>query len=124
MRVIFFSLMLLFVITAMTAIAATNTIPPTRADVNSISFQIGHLRPVECSGLSLSSLVSGSGVLTGTEGNDLILASSGADTINGMGGNDCIVSGGGDDIIDGGADADICVGGAGSDVFTNCEGEN
>ncbi|MFM8367918.1 MAG: hypothetical protein ACKOBL_04775 [Chloroflexota bacterium] len=123
-RIVFLSLGLLFIITAVTAIAATNTVPPTKADAQTILFQINHLRPSACAGLSLSNLVTGSGTLTGTDGNDLILASSVADTINGMGGSDCIVGGGGDDVIDAGADADLCLGGDGKDTFSNCEGEN
>lgn len=122
-RVVLLGLGLLMIVTAVTAIAATNTVPPTRAGVRVVLFRINHLRPSVCAGLTLSNLVTGSGTLTGTEGNDLILASSAADTIYGMGGSDCIVGGGGDDVIDGGADADICVGGAGNDTFTDCEGE-
>ena len=123
LRVIFFNLALLVIITTLTAVAAANTVPATRADSSVVSFQIDHLRPPACAGLTLLNLVSGSGSLNGTEGNDLILASAGADTINGFGGSDCIVSGGGDDMIDGGIDADICIGGDGSDIFINCEGE-
>jgi len=122
-RFLTFSLIALMLITTLTAVAATNTIPPTRADTEMISFQINHLRPSACAGLSLTTLITGSGTLTGTAGNDLILASSGIDTIDGLGGDDCIVGGGGDDNITGGDGSDICVGGAGNDVFTTCEGE-
>lgn len=124
LRAIFFGVAMLVLITTLTAIAATNTVPPTRADAQVISFQINHLRPSACAGLTLSNLVTGSGTLTGTEGNDLILASSTADTIDGLGGSDCVVGGGGDDVINGGADADICIGGDGSDTFSNCENES
>lgn len=122
-RFLTFSLIALILITTLTAVAATNTIPPTRADTEMISFQINHLRPSACAGLSLTTLITGSGTLTGTAGNDLILASSGIDTIDGLGGDDCIVGGGGDDNITGGDGSDICVGGAGNDIFTTCEGE-
>jgi Ca2+-binding RTX toxin-like protein len=124
LRVFVFGAAFLIVVTVLTAVAATNTVPATRADIQTVTFQINHLRPSACAGLSLSNLVTGSGTLTGTEGNDLILASSTADTIDGLGGSDCIVGGGGDDVIDGGADADICIGGDGSDTFSNCEGES
>ncbi|MBI2333551.1 MAG: hypothetical protein HYU84_15585, partial [Chloroflexi bacterium] len=95
LRVFGFGLAALTIITALTAIAATNTIPSTRTDIETISFQINHLRPSACASLTLSNLVTGSGTLTGTEGNDLILTSSTADTIDGLGGSDCIVGGGG-----------------------------
>ena len=110
-------------LSAMTAIAANNTVPPTQTEDQNITFQISHLRPASCAGLSLSTLITGSGTLTGTEGNDLILASAAADTIDGLGGSDCIVGGSGDDTITGGNDSDICIGGDGADAFTGCEGE-
>jgi Ca2+-binding RTX toxin-like protein len=108
---------------SMTAVAAANTVPPTRVDNLSVSYQINHLRPSACAGLSLTNLVTGSGTLTGTSGNDLILAGPGADSIDGLGGSDCIVGGAGDDALTGGDDSDICVGGDGSDTFSGCEGE-
>lgn len=113
----------LLIISSMTAVAATNTVPPTRVDSQSIFFNINHLKPAACAGINVTNLVVGSGTIIGTEGNDLILGSFGADEIYGMGGNDCILGGGGDDIIDGGDGNDVCVGGPGSDTFANCEGE-
>lgn len=123
LRFLTFSLIALFIITTLTAIAATNTVPATRIGHEAITFQINHLRPSACAGLSLTTLVTGSGTITGTSGNDLILASSAADIVDGLGGNDCIVGGGGDDNITGGDGNDICIGGPGNDVFTACEGE-
>jgi Ca2+-binding RTX toxin-like protein len=124
-RLRYFVLLLaaLIILSSMTAIAATNTIPSTQVEDSSITFQIAHLRPSACAGLSLTNLVTGSGALTGTESNDLILGSTGADVIDGLGGNDCILGGGGDDTINGGNDTDICIGGDGNDIFSECEGE-
>lgn len=113
----------LTILSSMSAIAANNTVPPTQLEDRSVTFQINHLRPAACVGLSLSNLITGSGALTGTEGNDLILASAGTDTIDGLGGNDCILGGDGDDIITGGDGSDVCIGGGGSDTFLGCEGE-
>lgn len=118
------ALFLLIWISAVTAIAATNTVPSTRADESSAGIGINSLKPAACAGLYISGTVSGSGIITGTAGNDLILGSSGADTIDGLGGNDCIVGGGGDDLITGGEGTDICLGGSGSNTFTDCEGES
>jgi Ca2+-binding RTX toxin-like protein len=115
---------LLVWISAVTAIAATNTVPSTRADESSAGIGTNSLKPAACAGLYLSGTVSGSGTITGTAGNDLILGSSGADTIDGLGGNDCILGGGGDDLITGGDGTDICLGGSGSNTFTDCEGES
>src|SRR5437763_5346110 len=46
--------------------------------------------------------ITGSGVINGTAGDDIIYGSPGADTINGLGGNDLICGLGGADTIDGG----------------------
>lgn len=124
-RLRYFVLLLaaLIVLSSLTAIAATNTIPSTHMEDTSITFQIAHLRPSACAGLSLVNLVTGSGILTGTEGNDLILGSTGADVIDGLGGNDCILGGGGADTITGGDGSDVCLGGADIDALTTCESE-
>ena len=124
-RLRYFVLLLavLIILSSLTAIAATNTIPSTQVEDSSITFQIAHLRPSACAGLSLANLITGSGTLTGTEGNDLILGSTGADVIDGLGGNDCILGGGGADTITGGDGSDVCLGGADTDAFTTCESE-
>ncbi|MBL8102585.1 MAG: hypothetical protein JNM02_08660 [Anaerolineales bacterium] len=123
LRLIIFGLVALIVITSMTAVAATNTIPSTRIDSQNLMYNINHLKPAACAGISVTNLVSGSGMLTGSEGNDLIIGGSGVDEINGLGGNDCILGGGGDDLFTGGDGNDVCVGGAGTDLFAGCEGE-
>ena len=113
-RLTAYSLITLILVSAVTAIAATNTVPFTRITNQSEYIGSNDLKPYMCDGIYLTNLVSGSGTLTGTEGNDLILGSSGADVIDGLGGNDCVLGGGG---------ADICTGGAGSDIFIACEVE-
>lgn len=124
-RLRYFVLLLtaLIILSSMTAIAATNTIPSTQVEDTSITFQIAHLQPSACAGLSLANLITGSGTLTGTMGNDLILGSTNADLIDGAGGNDCILGGGGADTITGGDGSDICLGGADTDAFITCESE-
>ncbi|MGH2920775.1 MAG: hypothetical protein ACRDKU_01745, partial [Gaiellaceae bacterium] len=44
----------------------------------------------------------GSGLITGTEGNDVIVGSNGADTINALGGDDFVCALGGNDLSRGG----------------------
>ena len=105
----------------MTAVAATNTVPATNVTYQTMSVGINDQKPSTCAGWVLTNLVTGSGTLTGTEGNDLILGSSGIDTIDGLGGDDCILGGGGDDLITGGDGTDVCIGGPGTDTFTTCE---
>lgn len=118
-----FGLIALILFSAVTAVAATNTIPPTRVIDQTLLVGINDLKPSACAGWYLSNLVLGTGTLTGSTGNDLILASSAADTIDGLGGDDCILGGGGDDLITGGDGNDVCLGGPDADTFTTCEGE-
>ena len=122
-RLLAFGALALILFSVVTAIAATNTVPPTRLDHSSVSVGLNDIRPASCAGISLANLVTGSGVITGTSGNDLILASPAADAIDGLGGDDCILGGGGDDSITGGDGADICIGGPDNDSFATCEGE-
>lgn len=122
-RFLSFSALTLLLFSVVTAVAATNTIPATRLDDKTSSISLNNLKPSACSGISVTNLITDTGSITGTSGNDLILASSGIDIIDGSGGNDCIVGGGGDDLIAGGDGSDICLGGPGTDVFATCEGE-
>jgi Ca2+-binding RTX toxin-like protein len=113
----------LIIISVATAVAATNTVPSTNASELSFPVTPNDIRPSACAGLYLNDIITGSGTITGTDGNDLILGSPANDTINGMGGNDCIIGGGGDNTIDGGSGSDICIGGPGNNTFANCEGQ-
>jgi Ca2+-binding RTX toxin-like protein len=120
-QIALFGLLLLIFVSAATAFAANLTISPSNIGVKSVAVRANDLKPDACSSLNLTNIVSGSGIITGTEGNDLIIGGSGNDTISGMGGEDCILGAAGDDTIDGGDGTDICIGGAGTDVFSTCE---
>lgn len=122
LKLLVFGMAALVGVCAVTAVAATNTVPPTRADASWAGIGVNQVKPSACSGLYLSGIVSGSGSISGTAGNDLILGGPGADTIDGLGGNDCILGGGGDDLLSGGEGTDICLGGPGINTLTDCEG--
>jgi hypothetical protein len=111
------SLMMITVVATVTASAAANVVPPTKAGSMSAPQTVAQLRPPQCAGLTLTNLVIGSGRLNGTGANDLILASSGRDDINGRGGSDCIVAGGGNDALSGGGGGDVLMGGPGNDTL-------
>jgi len=113
-RFMIFCLITMILLSAVTAIAATNTVPSTRLTAYGNSIGINDIKPSACASIFLTIRVSGSGLINGTEGNDLILGSSGADTIDGLGGDDCILGGGG---------TDSCIGGIGTDMFVSCESE-
>lgn len=123
LRFLMFGAWILVLLGVVTALAATTTVPSTRLDLRSASIGINHFKPAACSGIIVTNLITGTGTITGTAGNDLILGSSDADTIDGAGGNDCILGGGGDDQIAGGDGNDICLGGLGTDGFIACESE-
>lgn len=106
------------------ASATANLVVPSRLSRSNMNIIVNDLRPPECAGLNLTSLVTGSGTIDGTSSNDLILGSGGADTLSGGGGSDCLVGGGGNDTINGsGSKGDVCIGGPGTDTFKKCETE-
>ena len=121
LRILGLGLFTLLVVTAVTALAATNTVPSTRVINELISFNLNHLKPAACASITVSTVVTGSGTINGTAGNDLILGSSNLDTIGDLAGDDCILGGDGDDVITGGLGSDVCLGGPGNDIFLSCE---
>ena len=125
-RIKIFTVVLFLIIAAsvFSAFAAGINVAPANIDSQFRSPNINEFKPTQCAGLTLTNLITGTGTITGTAGNDLIVGSAAADTIDGLGGNDCILGGGGDDIITGGAGtADICLGGPDNDTFITCEAE-
>jgi Ca2+-binding RTX toxin-like protein len=100
-----------------TALTATNSVPATRADHNLLSIGPNDLKPSDCAGITVTTLLTDSGTFSGTAASDLILGGSGADTITAGGGDDCILGGGGNDSIQGQSGTDVCIGGPGSDSF-------
>jgi Ca2+-binding RTX toxin-like protein len=119
-----FGLLALILVSITSAFAAGLSIPSSNVGQQSILVTAEDIKPAACAGLYLTTIISGSGTLTGTTANDLIIGSAGADTIDGLGGDDCILGGNGDDFITGSDGMDICIGGPGTDTFTTCESEN
>jgi Ca2+-binding RTX toxin-like protein len=97
---------------------STNTVSSSNATRFTATIGANTLKPATCSSLTLSTTVRG---VTGTSGNDLVLATASADVISAGNGNDCVLGGGGGDTIDGGPGTDVCIGGPGTDTFANCE---
>jgi hypothetical protein len=119
-----FGLLALILVSITSAFAAGLSVPASNVGRESVPVTAEDIKPAACAALYLTNIVSGSGALTGTAGNDLIIGSAGADTIDGLGGDDCILGGIGDDVITGSDGIDICIGGPGTDTFTTCESEN
>ncbi|HMP38871.1 MAG TPA: hypothetical protein PKA05_00680 [Roseiflexaceae bacterium] len=122
--ILMLSLPWLAILALVVANAAANSVPTTRLGTDQRSISVNNLKPNSCSAQNVSNLIVGSGIFTGTSGNDLLLGSDGDDEIYGGGGNDCLVGGGGDDILIGGDGNDTCIGGAGSDTYdVSCENQ-
>ena len=119
-----FGLLALILVSITSAFAAGISVPASNIGQRSMPVTVEDIKPAACAGLYLTNIVSGSGALTGTAGNDLIIGSAGTDTIDGLGGDDCILAGSGDDLITGSDGTDICIGGPGMDTFATCESEN
>ena len=66
----------------------------------------------------------GSGLIIGTEGDDVILASFEADEVHGLGGNDTICTMNGDDIVFGGPGDDWINTGIGDDIVYGEQGDD
>lgn len=114
----------LIAVSIFSAFAAGISVPSSNVGSEFISVTAEDIKPSVCAAIYLTDIVSGSGVLTGTTANDLIIGSTSADTIDGAGGDDCILGGDGDDTITGNDGNDICLGGPGTDTFATCETEN
>lgn len=135
-------LLLILAASGMYAVAGANDVAASGAHHHSFPVTANDLKPPECAGIALYSVVTGSGDITGGNVNELILGSAGADTITGKGGDDCILGGAGNDEINGGlsygidillggsgddtlngqnGSLDVCYGGAGVDQFEKCE---
>jgi Ca2+-binding RTX toxin-like protein len=62
--------------------------------------------------------------VTGSDGDDLVIAGAGNDTITGGDGNDTLIGGAGNDSLDGGAGNDILIGGDGNDTLDGSIGSD
>ena len=103
------------------AFTAANLVPPSSADDGTHPVTANEMKPEECAGLNLTTIVTNG---NGTNGNDLILGTAGNDSLNGKKGDDCIVGGDGDDNLRGGQDNDILLGGDGDDSIDGNNGED
>ena len=102
------------------ALAAANSVPGSRASSQSSAITVDSLKPLPaCAGITVTVLVTGG---NGGNGADLVLGTAAANTLRGNGGSDCIVGGGGNDSLRGDAGTDVCIGGPGTDTFhATCE---
>ena len=122
-RLALFGLVLLLLTSVVSAVATSNTVPPSRVGRTTQAINANTLKPAACAGITLTTIVvcPATGACNGTAANELILGNSTAETINGKGGNDCILGGGGgNDSITGGNGTNVCIGHLG-DTYTKCQ---
>jgi hypothetical protein len=120
LRLALVGLVLLITVSAISALAAANTVPPTAADEIVLPINANALKPPECAGLNLTDVIVWQPGMARDRAPTLILGSPNADTIRGGKGGDCILGGGGDDLLDGDQGSDVCIGGPGADTFQQC----
>ena len=116
-RLLMFGLPALLLLSIISASAATTAVPQTRLGQVRRSISRDDKKPSACDAQHIERLITGTGVISGTSDNDLILGSPDADIISGEGGDDCIVGGGGDDTLIGNGGDNPCIGGPGTDVI-------
>jgi Ca2+-binding RTX toxin-like protein len=119
-KIILLVLLVLFIMSVATALAAANIVPVTRLSDQSRGMFASDLAPPECNsiraGLEAVVVCSG-GNCDGSNANELILGTAGNDVIDGKNGDDCVVGGEGDDVLYGYNDNDVLVGGPGIDTM-------
>lgn len=116
------TLFAVLVLVAGAAFTAANVVPETNVDDQTFT-QLPEVPtpPGECSGITTTTNVSGTGVIAGSTGNDWLIGSEAIDTMDGLAGDDCIEGKGEADVIHGGLGNDVCIGGPGVDTFVGCE---
>jgi Ca2+-binding RTX toxin-like protein len=114
-------LLLLALVSMGSAFAASLNVPDSNLEQQTVPVRAEDIKPAACNEIYLDNIVRGSGVFSGTAGNDLIIGSSAPDVIDGAGGDDCILGSNGDDVISGADGTDVCLGGYGTDTFASCE---
>ncbi len=101
------------------ALAATNSVPATKAGRATSAIGVNNLKPSQCAAPNLTAIVVGT---NGTNAAELQLGSAAGQTMNAGGRDDCVLGGGGNDALRGQAGVDVCIGGPGVDTFNaTCE---
>ena len=121
-RLIVITLIALILMSSVSALAATNTVPTTRIGQQINSITANAVKPSSCAAINLTTIVvCTGGNCDGSGANELLLGTAAGERIRGRGGQDCIVGGGGNDQLVGNGASDVCIGGPGTDTFTTCE---
>lgn len=118
-RIVFLVLFALILLTALTAVAATNDVSTSRVGASDSSIGTSNLIPPQCGSTTYSGINIG-GTIRGTNGKNMVyLGNAATNSLAGGNGDDCLLGGGGNDTLNGGSGKDILIGGPGSDT---CDG--
>lgn len=135
-RLLWLGLLFLIVVGVVSALAANNTVTPSRASSQAFTVDANALKPDECAGITLDGFAwdstrresalyygsAGNDTINSGNGSDCVLGGGGNDTIDGKGGTDVLLGEGGDDDLNGGAGNDILYGGDGNDALDGAGG--
>ena len=103
-------------------VAASNSMPSTRASDLTATITANDLKPPECASINLTVVLSITA--TGTGASALRLGTA-ADETNSLGsGSDCFLGGAGNDTLTGGGGVDVLLGGPGNDVLNGGGGND
>lgn len=89
-----------------------------------VASRIELLQFADNSTLTAAQMEAQAAIITGTEGNDILVGFSGSETYYGLGGNDTIQSGGGNDTVYGGAGDDTITDTSGADTVYGEDGND
>jgi hypothetical protein len=95
------------------AFTASNVVSASRRTNQTRALDPNELKPADCNGITLTSIVLGT---NGTGGNDLILGTAAGETLQNGAGDDCALGGGGNDTFIDTGGTDVCIGGPGTDT--------
>jgi Ca2+-binding RTX toxin-like protein len=112
-----FALIVLAIVLAVQAAAATNIISASAVADDTFPITANDIKPPECAALNLTSIIAGNGSVTGTNNATLIFGGPGNDRLKGGNGDDCIVGGDGNDELTGNNGNDVLIGGNGNDTL-------
>jgi Ca2+-binding RTX toxin-like protein len=119
-----YGLALLSLCSVISAFAASNTVGVSGAGEDIFEITANDLKPAECSALNLRRIVTGSGLIFGSNQAELIIGSTGIDLIFAGNGNDCVIGSGGNDYLWGNNGGDVLLGGSGDDSLSGGNGQD
>ncbi len=102
-------------------VAASNSVPSTRASDLTATITANDLKPPECASINLTVVLS---IAAAGNASALRLGTAADETNSGESGSDCVLGGAGNDTLTGGSGVDVLLGGPGNDVLNGGGGND